>query len=48
MIRGDVKPSEVLSLFVSVSTIGETRVGLKTEKDLRKGEKGMMNEILCG
>lgn len=39
MIRGDVKPSEVLSLFVSVSTIGETRVGLKTEKDLLEGRE---------
>lgn len=34
MIRGDVGPSELLSLFGSVFTIRETRVGLKAEKEL--------------
>ena len=40
MIRRDVRPSKVLGLFVSGFTIGETRVGLKTET-CWKEERGM-------
>lgn len=46
MIRADVGSSEVLGLFGFVFTIGEMRVGLKTEKAFT-GKRERDGKVLC-